>query len=384
MSASLLAQGSDLHPEAAAVQRPAGLRYPAAGESGCAARYQVRARDRRMLAAKPARAQIKEGGTTISVSAPEGEDGGSGVRWLHVDERGDGQRLDNFVLRHCPSIPKTRIYRALRKGEIRVNKGRAKPDRRLVQGDIVRLPPLTGLAAPVPAVAPPGWQERVAAALVHEDRDLLVLSKPSGLAVHGGSGLGFGLIETLRAMYPQDRALELVHRLDRETSGLILVARRPAVLRELHGLFRERGAVDKRYLALVAGRWPRSLQRVEAPLLRAENASGERMVRVARGGKASSTAFRIRSAYPGATLVEASPLTGRTHQIRVHALHAGHALAGDRKYADEASLALTERIGLKRLFLHATSLRFRLSGVDYAFESPLDGDLESTLSKLVK
>jgi 23S rRNA pseudouridine955/2504/2580 synthase len=301
------------------------------------------------------------------------------VRFLTVDERGEGQRLDNFVLRECPAIPKTRLYRAMRKGEIRVNKGRAKPDQRLALGDVVRLPPLQ---APVPkpaGAAPHGWQERLAANIVHEDEHLLVLNKPSGLAVHGGSGLQFGLIETLRAMRPEARFLELVHRLDRETSGLILVAKRPAALKQLHALLRGSGGIDKRYLALVEGKWPRHLRLIEAPLQRFERKSGERQVRVAREGKASQTEFRIRDAFRDSTLVEARPITGRTHQIRVHAAHAGHPILGDNKYASAESDASTRALQLKRLFLHAESLRFRLDDRQYALFAPLDSELQSVL-----
>lgn len=270
----------------------------------------------------------------------------------------------------------------MRKGEIRVNKGRVKPDLRLQQGDLVRLPPLiVGDSAPK-AVAPAGWQDRLANAVVHEDERLLVICKPAGLAVHGGSGLSFGMIETLRSMYPQERNLELVHRLDRETSGLILVARRPAALRELHALLRRRDGIDKRYLALVEGKWPRAQALIEAPLERYERRSGERMVKVSKAGKVSATEFRIEQAGKGATLVEARPLTGRTHQIRVHARHGGHPLLGDDKYASEDSAALTQSWGLKRLFLHAHRLRFTLDGERYDLQAPLDSELKRILENI--
>lgn len=305
----------------------------------------------------------------------------SRVRMVPVDERGDGQRVDNFVLRECPDVPKTRIYRAMRKGEIRVNGGRVRPQHRLLLGDVVRLPPLS-TGAPRPAgTAPAGWQARLEGAIVHEDDQLLVLNKPSGLAVHGGSGLQFGLIETLRSMRPQDRFLELVHRLDRDTSGLILVARKPATLRALHELLRGDKGVEKRYVALVAGRWPRHQRLVEAPLQRVERRSGERVVRVHKDGKASRTAFAVRNTYPGCTLIEAQPLTGRTHQIRVHAMHVGHPLLGDDKYADEAAGAMTAELGLKRLFLHAEGLRFKLGDQSYDLHAPLDNELTKVLER---
>ena len=303
----------------------------------------------------------------------------SAVRWVEVDERGAGQRVDNFVLRLCPGVPKTRLYRALRKGEIRVNKGRAKPQQRLFAGDQVRLPPLEAAAAAPPAVAPPGWQQRIEAAIVFEDEQLIAVAKPAGLAVHGGSGLSFGLIETLRAMFPAQRFLELVHRLDRETSGLILVAKRPAALRALHELLRRRGGIDKRYRALAFGRWPRALRQVEAPLEKLESRTAERRMRVATGGKPSLTEFRLLEAFRDCSLLEARPITGRTHQIRVHAQHAGHPLIGDDRYSDERADQLTAELQARRLFLHAQRLRFRLDGRDYDLEAPLDEELDALL-----
>ncbi len=296
------------------------------------------------------------------------------VRHCVVDERSDGQRLDNFLIREMQGVPRTRLYRALRKGEIRVNKGRVKAAYRLSAGDIVRLPPLHQSAPKEAAIVPYYWSEQLRGRVVLRDEHLLVINKPSGLAVHGGSGLDFGLIECLRQMYPEDRHLELVHRLDRDTSGLILVARNVKVLRALHALFRGDG-ISKDYLALASGHWPRHLTRVEAPLEKNTLQSGERMVRVAKGGKVSLTAFSLIRYVGEASLVRASPVTGRTHQIRIHARHAGFPLLGDPKYQDEGSVALTRRIGLNRLFLHAERLRFRLGERDYDLEAPLDEEL---------
>lgn len=306
------------------------------------------------------------------------------MRFLTVDERSDGQRIDNFVLRECPAIPKTRLYRAMRKGEIRVNKGRVKPDQRLALGDIVRLPPLTSPPSREPGAAPKGWQDRLAARVVFEDDHLLAMNKPSGIAVHGGSGLQFGLIETLRTMRPEARFLELVHRLDRETSGLVLIAKKPAALRGLHELLRREGKIDKRYLALAEGQWPRHLRLLEAPLQRFERKSGERQVKVAKEGKASSTEFRVRESFSDVTLVEARPLTGRTHQIRVHALHAGHSLLGDAKYQSSTAEGLARTLHLKRLFLHAESLSFVLNEQRYQLRAPLDDELENVLKRCTK
>ncbi|MEQ8517331.1 MAG: RluA family pseudouridine synthase [Chromatocurvus sp.] len=300
------------------------------------------------------------------------------VRHCVVDERSEGQRLDNFLIREMQGVPKTRLYRALRKGEIRVNKGRARADYRLSPGDVVRLPPLHQASRKEAAVVPYYWSERLSGRIVLRDDRLLVINKPSGLAVHGGSGLDFGLIECLRQIYSDDRHLELVHRLDRDTSGLILVSRQPRALRELHGLLRGDG-VNKEYLALASGHWPRHLTRVEAPLEKNTLQSGERMVRVAKGGKASLTAFSVIRYVGDATLLRASPITGRTHQIRIHARHAGFPLLGDEKYQDERSAALTRQLGLQRLFLHAERLRFRLADVDYDLAAELDDDLAALI-----
>lgn len=311
-----------------------------------------------------------------------GMSGSPAVRHVTVEAGDAGQRLDNFLLRELKGVPRTRIYRALRKGEVRVNKGRVQADYRLVAGDSVRLPPLRRPDPAAPPQVPGGLARELARRVVYEDEQLLVLDKPSGLAVHGGSGLSFGLIEVLRQLRPDDRYLELVHRLDRDTSGLVLVARRPAALRELHRQLREKH-VDKRYLALAQGRWPQACRQVEAPLEKNVLQSGERMVRVSRDGKRALTGFSVLERFDGATLVEARPVTGRTHQIRVHALHAGHPLLGDDKYANSAGEALARQLGLKRLFLHASALRFELPGSGLLeLQAPLDAVLESALQKL--
>ena len=233
-----------------------------------------------------------------------------GVSYLIVDEDASGQRLDNYLAKQLKGVPRTRLYRALRKGEIRVNKGRVRADYRLVSGDRIRIPPLR---QPPPAERPSiprYWMQQLEQRVVYEDGDLLVINKPSGLAVHGGSGLKYGLIECLRQMYPERRYLELVHRLDRDTSGLIMIANRPAALRELHRQLRE-NVVDKHYLALVGGSWPRSLRRVEAPLEKNILRSGERMVKVSREGKPAVTEFQVLERLADATLIEAKPVTGK-------------------------------------------------------------------------
>lgn len=302
------------------------------------------------------------------------------VEWRTVLPEEAGQRLDNFLQRVRGGVPKTRIYRAIRKGEVRINKGRVKPDTRLEAGVSIRIPPLR-VPEKAEAAGAAGWRARLRDAVVREESTLLVINKPPGLAVHGGSGISVGLIETLRAMYDTDRYLELVHRLDRDTSGLLLVARRASTLRSLHGLLRSNG-VDKRYLCLVSGRWPAHLKRVDAPLEKFALPSGERRVKVAAAGRQSLTTFRVVTRWSGATLVEAKPVTGRTHQIRVHCQHAGFPILGDAKYSDEAAIRLAAKIGLKRLFLHAASLNFRLEEQNYSLEAPLPKELQRLIESL--
>lgn len=305
------------------------------------------------------------------------------VSWHTVSDEEAGQRIDNFLMTQLRGVPKSLVYRIVRKGEVRANKKRIKPDYKLQMGDLIRIPPVKINERPE---LPSAKLEQVAAlesAIVYEDDALLLVNKPSGLAVHGGSGLQFGLIEGLRALRPKEKSLELVHRLDRDTSGLLLVAKKRSVLRHLHEQLREK-SVTKQYLALVRGQWQKRVRSVEAPLKKNTLKSGERIVRVDADGKASLTRFRIQQRYKEGTLVEASPVTGRTHQIRVHALHAGHPIAQDPKYGDEAfDTAMSER-GLSRLFLHAWKLRFchPVTQKDVAFEAPLDHILERTLQRL--
>jgi 23S rRNA pseudouridine955/2504/2580 synthase len=306
----------------------------------------------------------------------------SRVRLVTVDREHMAQRVDNFLLRELKGIPRSRIYRLLRRGEVRVNGKRVKAEYRLQEGDQVRIPPVR--MAERGDVVKPGHAtlERIQAAIVFEDERLLVLDKPSGMAVHGGSGLQYGVIEALRALRPQAPFLELVHRLDRETSGLLMVAKRRSALRGLHELLRA-GGVEKRYLALVAGDWKGGAQRVEAPLRKNTLRSGERIVRVARDGKPAVTLFRPLERYRGATLVEVELFTGRTHQIRVHGAHCGHPLAGDVKYGDESFNRRMRELGLKRLFLHAHRLAFTAPWAgEMQFSAPLPAPLKTLLTRL--
>ncbi len=308
----------------------------------------------------------------------------SSVQLLEIAEHRSGQRIDNFLITELKDVPKSRIYRLLRKGEIRVNKKRTKPTYRIQGGDIVRLPPLQRAHARArPTELNPTLAQRLRQAIVWESDQLLVLNKPSGLAVHGGSGLSLGVIEALRLLFPKQKSLELVHRLDRETSGCLLIAKKRAVLRHLHAEL-QAGRVDKTYLALVQGRWPRHLQQVDAPLRKNELVSGERMVNVDQRGKAARTMFRVRQRFADCTLLEVKPVTGRTHQIRVHARHVGHAIAGDGKYGSREFDRQLRNMGLKRLFLHAQSLNFTLPEVEQPVNvtASLADDLEAVLCRL--
>jgi len=303
------------------------------------------------------------------------------VRFLDVAEEEAGQRLDNYLLRHTEGVPKTRVYRAIRKGEVRVNKGRCKPEYRMQVGDIVRVPPWAESEAHATAAPSRLWEQRIRAAVLLDHPDFLAINKPTGLAVHGGSGVRLGLIESLRTLFPECRYLELVHRLDRDTSGVVLVAKNAGALRALHDQLRN-DQVDKRYAALVAGKWPAYQKSVSAPLAKRHTPSGERIVKVAADGKASKTDVNVLERLPGATLIEAKPITGRTHQIRVHAMHTGYPILGDSKYETDLSRQLASEVNLKRLFLHARAISFNLGGERYQLCCPLDAELESVLERL--
>ncbi|AHY42409.1 23S rRNA pseudouridine(955/2504/2580) synthase RluC [Stutzerimonas decontaminans] len=307
----------------------------------------------------------------------------SGVQILEVAPELAGQRIDNFLRNQLKGVPKTLIYRILRKGEVRVNKGRIKPEYRLQAGDLVRVPPLRLAERDEPEPLAQGLLERLEKAIVYEDKALIVLNKPAGIAVHGGSGLSYGVIEALRQLRPDAKELELVHRLDRDTSGLLMVAKKRSMLRHLHQALRGDG-VDKRYMALVRGRWETSKKQVNAPLLKNTLRSGERMVEVTEDGKEALTLFRVLRRFGEfATLVEAKPVTGRTHQIRVHARHAGHSIAGDSKYGDEEFTREIRELGGKRLFLHAYALKVPLpDGGELSFEAPVDEMWARTLERL--
>ncbi|WP_185266542.1 23S rRNA pseudouridine(955/2504/2580) synthase RluC [Halopseudomonas xiamenensis] len=289
----------------------------------------------------------------------------SSVQTDLISEGQAGQRIDNYLLTRLKGAPRTLIYRILRKGEVRVNKGRIKPEYRLKAGDSIRIPPVRLPEADAPALVGQGILNALEQSILYEDKGLIVVNKPAGLAVHGGSGLNFGVIEAMRQLRPSEaQQLELVHRLDRDTSGCLMIAKKRSMLRHLHAELRGDGpgkGVDKCYLALVRGRWPSQVKKVHAPLLKNNLRSGERMVEVNPEGKESLTEFRVVQRFGDfATLVEARPITGRTHQIRVHARHAGHPIAGDAKYGDDEFSRVIREKGGKRLFLHAVSLSAQL------------------------
>ncbi|HDL4216433.1 TPA: 23S rRNA pseudouridine(955/2504/2580) synthase RluC [Mannheimia haemolytica] len=303
----------------------------------------------------------------------------AGVQFFTISEDEAGQRLDNFLLAKLKGVPKSLIYRIVRKGEVRVNKGRNKPEYKLQPDDLVRVPEKN--EAPISTKL--NKVAELESQILYEDESMLVINKPSGIAVHGGSGLSFGVIEALRALRPQARFLELVHRIDRDTSGILLVAKKRSALRSLHEQLREK-VVQKDYLALVRGQWQAHTKVIKAPLLKNELASGERIVRVSEEGKPSETRFSIEERYANATLVKASPITGRTHQIRVHTQYAGHPIALDDKYGDAEFDSKMKEVGLQRLFLHAHAIRFEhpKTGEEMVITAPLDKTLKGVLAKL--
>lgn len=307
------------------------------------------------------------------------------ARQIRITAAHEGQRIDNYLFTQLKGVPKSHIYRILRKGEVRVNKARIKPDYRLQVDDSVRVPPLRYGDARE-AVRPSAYVfELIRDSILYEDKDLLILNKPAGIAVHGGSGLSYGMIEALRALRSDAPFLELVHRLDRDTSGCLMIAKRRSMLRILHELLRE-GAIDKGYLTLVKGRWRDGERAITAALRKNVLASGERLVRVSEDGKLALSLFKPRTLYQDASLMHVKLMSGRTHQIRVHAAYSGHPIAGDEKYGDSEFNRRMRTIGLKRLFLHAHSTAFRIPEKDLKITvtAPLSKELLEFLDKLPK
>jgi len=302
--------------------------------------------------------------------------------FVEISDERSGQRIDNFLISQLKGVPKSRIYRLLRKGEVRVNKGRIKPDYRLQADDSVRIPPIrmTATDTDQPAIASEGFLSTVRSSIIYDDDNLLVINKPSGMAVHGGSGIQLGVIETLRQLYPEQHNLELVHRLDRDTSGCLIIARKRSALKALHEQLRNND-IRKIYVALVKGRWQGGKQTVDVPLQKNTLKSGERIVRVDVDGKSAQSIFKPIKTFANCTLVEVELITGRTHQIRVHAAHIGHPVAGDEKYGQRGFNLAMKAYGLHRLFLHAKSLDFSAPGSNERIHvvAPLGAELEQVL-----
>ncbi|MGD2136810.1 MAG: RluA family pseudouridine synthase [Gammaproteobacteria bacterium] len=302
------------------------------------------------------------------------------VRQVSVSADEAGQRIDNFLARYLKGVPRSRIYRMLRRGEVRVNSGRIRARYKVRAGDTIRIPPVRISAA---GTLTPGSAVDLEGRIVFENARCLIIDKPSGIAVHGGSGLDYGVIEALRAGRPGEPYLELAHRLDRDTSGCLVIAKRRSFLRAFHEQLRG-GMVTKRYLALLAGRWEGGSRTVSVPLRKNHLRSGERMVIVDDGGKAATTLFRPVSRYATTVLVEVDLKTGRTHQIRVHAAHIGHPLAGDGKYGDPAFNRRMRETGLRRLFLHAHMIEFTdaPAGEPISVSLPLEAGLQAVIDRL--
>ncbi|MEE9398009.1 MAG: 23S rRNA pseudouridine(955/2504/2580) synthase RluC [Methylococcales bacterium] len=305
------------------------------------------------------------------------------VEHVEIDEEIAHQRIDNFLIARLKGVPKSRIYRMMRKGEVRINRGRVKPSQKLEAGDVVRIPPVRISKMPVKVHPGNKITELLESRILYEDEALLVLNKPSGMAVHGGTGLAYSVIDGLRLIRPETRFLELVHRLDRETSGCLIVAKKRSALRFLHACFRE-GRVTKKYLVLLAGIWQRKKMLVDQPLLKNVQKSGERMVVISSAGKRAQTEFRRVRKFSGATLVEAKLITGRTHQIRVHSAYLGHPVAGDERYGESEKLKEMRKMGLSRLFLHAEELVLNHpeTGETLHINAPLDEALTSFLTAM--
>jgi 23S rRNA pseudouridine955/2504/2580 synthase len=303
------------------------------------------------------------------------------VQFYDVDEPYAGQRLDNFLLARLKGVPKSLIYRVIRKGEVRVNKGRSQADYKLQTGDRIRIPPIRRPDI-TPHQAPDGLQAQLLQAVLFDDLGLIIFNKPAGLAVHGGSGVSLGLIEAARQAFAAPH-LELIHRLDRDTSGCVMVARKRSLLKTLQEALRHKEHIRKRYLAVVHGQFPEGSTCVEVPLERQEYPNGERIVRVSAQGKSALTRFKRLAQYPDCALVEAEPVTGRTHQIRVHALHLGHPLLGDEKYASNEQCKQAKALGFKRLALHAAELTLPIGETPpLRVSAPLPADMAQPLAAL--
>ncbi|MBV9576765.1 MAG: RluA family pseudouridine synthase [Gammaproteobacteria bacterium] len=318
--------------------------------------------------------------TTLQKNSPNKK---TAVQYFKVSEGNVGQRIDNFLISYLKGMPKSHIYRLLRKGEVRVNKKRVSPFYRLQTDDTIRLPPL--FLEEKAKTAPPSkaTSAMLANCILYEDENLLVINKPAGMSVHGGSTVRVGVVEALRHMYPKLPQLELAHRLDSETTGCLVLAKKKRILRELHTLLRE-GKVKKIYYALTKGLWKKSELTVNLPLHKDYRDGGKHVVEIRQDGKAALTVFQTKQVFNNASLVEARLHTGRTHQIRVHAAHQAHPIAGDDRYGDAEFNKQMREMGLKRMFLHASSIEFTLPSSNQPIKviAPLDHELEKLLMLL--
>ncbi len=305
------------------------------------------------------------------------------VMFVTIGHESEGQRIDNFLLHRLKGVPKSHVYRLLRTGQVRVNKGRADATRKLCLGDEVRLPPVRQAATITPPTITVAREKSLLSHILYQDDAIIILDKPAGMAVHGGSGVSFGVIEQLRAELPDCHFLELAHRLDRETSGALILARRRSALVKLHDMFRG-GQIRKRYLTLVHGHWQHPVQHVTFALHKYLDNAGERRVKVAAEGKPAHTIFRLQQHWPEFSLLEAELKTGRTHQIRVHLAHSGFPIAGDDKYGDFSLNRTLIKQGLKRMFLHARQLDLRhpLSDEILSISAPLPDTLQTFIGEL--
>lgn len=305
------------------------------------------------------------------------------VQFVTVTDAESGQRIDNFLCGRLKGVPKSHVYKIIRSGEVRINKGRAKASTRINEDDIVRIPPVRQKSASETAVIPDNALDRLRKSVLFEDEAIIVINKASGLAVHGGSGISLGLIEVARQVWPKESKLELVHRLDRETSGCLILARNRKALLSMQKQLQNH-QITKEYTALAVGKWPSHIRTIDAPLKRNELKSGDRIVRVAEDGKSAETNFRIIQHYKLGSLLRIGLITGRTHQIRVHTQLTGHPLAGDDKYGNFDANKELRKLGLKRLFLHSSYLKFRhpISNEWIEVEAPLSPELEKVLDVL--
>lgn len=308
------------------------------------------------------------------------------VQKITISADVEGQRIDNFLFTYLKGVPKTRIYRIIRKGEIRINQGRVKPDYRLCAGDLLRIPPVRRDESKPEAMVPHKnrFVEMILEQIIFEDDGLIILNKPAGMAVHGGSGVSFGVIEALRHLRTQDKMLELVHRLDRDTSGCLMIAKKRSILKAIHEQL-QNATVEKVYWALVKGPWLGEKE-VRAPLKKNQLSSGERIVKVSTDGQPSLTEFKILKEFSNTTLMEAKPKTGRTHQIRVHSTFVGNPIVGDPKYGDPQFNQMMKAKGITRLFLHARKITLNLPQYEkeISVEAPLDNELQVCLNRLAE